>query len=800
MRAVWLSVRAGLRQDWRGLALLTLITTVMGAVVLTALAGARRTDTAVAQFLQYAGPTQGFVSADLATMDKIAALPGVAYAEVADRMLAGPVSVDGRPASPVEVSTLALLDRPSQVRGIIIAGRWAAQSRADEAVLDESAAQVLDAHVGSVLELRGYRHSQMQQVLNGSTVPPQVVLGDVRVTGIIRIPTDLTENSAADANVTYAGQGDLFTTAAFYQKYGASVAGFLGTSFQLKQGAAGVPAFEAQVKRLAAGNAQVELGPDDNAAAGAFAQRGTTLEALALLVFAVIVALALLVVVGQSLARQAYAAVGDFPALRSLGATPRQLTAVALAPGVLVAAAGMALAIPVAYLLSWFTPIGLARRAEISPGFAFDAAALLGGAAVLALLLAGRAALAAPRAARTGARAAAAARPRAGLAGRLAGRGLSPAAVSGIQLAFEPGRGRSAVPVRAAIAGMAAALAAVLAALVFGSSVSHVIGDPAVAGWDWDVTVGNPHSGDISAQAVPRLRADAFVSGFTVTAMGGVRLDGRDDVTLVGLQTVTGRVVPPVLAGRLPDAPGEIALGGRELRALGKSVGDTVLASGPHGPVPLRVTGEVVLSPEITNEQTELGSGAVMTMAGALAVSPLPMPRNVFLVSLRNPASPAAISTLRQQFPGTVLPAVPPPEVRDLSGVSGLPLILAFVLMLLACGIIAHTLLTSVRRRRRDLAILKTVGFVARQVRATVAWQATALACAGLIVGVPLGLLAGRWAWILFASQVAIVPAPVISPLTLLAIPAVLLLANAIAAIPAWSAARTQPAVILRSE
>jgi hypothetical protein len=800
VRPVWLCVRAGLRQDWRGLALLTLITAVLGAVVLAALAGARRTDTAVARFLQYAGPVQGYVSADPATVARIPALPGVAYAEVADRMLAGPVSVDGRPVSLLQVSTLALLDRPPQVRGIVIAGRWAAQSRADEAVLDESGAQALDAHVGSVLELRGYRRSQMQQVLNGSTVPPQVVLGDVRVTGIIRIPTDLTGNSAVDANVTYAGQGDLFTTDAFFQKYRASVGGFLDVAFQLKQGAAGLPAFDAQVRRLAGGNAQVELGADDNAAAGAFAQRGTTLEALALLVFAVIVALALLVVVGQSLARQAYAAAGDFPALRSLGATPRQLTAAAAAPGALVAVAGMALAVPVAYLLSWFTPIGLARRAEISPGFAFDAAAMLGGAAVLALLLAGRAALAAPRAARPAARGTATARPGSWLAGWLAGLGLSPAALSGIRLAFETGRGRAAVPVRAAIVGMAAALAAVLAALVFSSSVSYVVGDPAIAGWDWDVTVGNPHSGDVSAQAVPRLRADTFVSGFTVTAMGGTRLDGRDDVTIVGLQTVTGRVVPPVLAGRLPTAPGEIALGGRELRGLGKSVGDTVLASGPHGPVPLRVTGEVVLSPEITNEQTELGSGGVMTMAGALAVSQMPMPRNVFLVSLREPGNPAAISSLKQQFPGTVLPAVPPPEVRDLSGVSGLPLILAFVLMLLACGIIAHTLLTSVRRRRRDLAVLKTVGFVTRQVRATVAWQATALACAGLIVGVPLGLLAGRWAWVLFASQVAIVPAPVISPLTLLAIPVVLLVANAIAAIPARSAARTQPAVILRTE
>jgi predicted lysophospholipase L1 biosynthesis ABC-type transport system permease subunit len=85
-------------------------------------------------------------------------------------------------------------------------------------------------------------------------------------------------------------------------------------------------------------------------------------------------------------------------------------------------------------------------------------------------------------------------------------------------------------------------------------------------------------------------------------------------------------------------------------------------------------------------------------------------------------------------------------------------------------------------------------------VQSTVAWQATAIAGVSLIVGVPLGLLAGRWAWILLADQVAIVPAPVISPLLLLAIPAVLVLANAIAAIPARSAARTQPAVVLRTE
>jgi len=804
MRPVWWCVRAGLRQDWRGLALLTLITALMGAVVLTALAGARRTDTAVSRFLRYAGPFMGQVATgDPAVMDKIAALPGVAYTERAALMLTIPVSVDGRPAGAApgqsSVLTEAMIYRPPQSQAIILAGRYLDQARADEVMLNESAAQQLRAHVGSVLRMAGYRPDQTEQVMNGAALAPKVPAGSVRVTAIVRLPTDLTDDLDAPPDVIYTGQGDVIATTAFYQKYAASIGSFAGISFQLTEGEAGLTAFEAQVKRVAGDSAQLELG-DDNAAAGAFAQRGTSVEALALLAFGVIVALALLVVVGQSLARQVHAATADFPVLRALGAGPRQLAAAALAPGGLVAAAGMALAIPAAYGLSAFMPIGLARRAEIAPGFAFDAATLLGGAAVLALLLAGRAALAAPRAARAGARGAVPVRAGAGLTARLTGRGLPPTAVLGARLAFQPGRGRAAIPVRSAIVGMTAAVAAVLAALVFGLSLSHVVADPAVTGWNWDVTVGNPHSGDTRAQAVPRLRADPFVSGITVTAMGDALLDGRDDVTVVAMQAVKGQAVPPVLAGRLPRAANEIALGGRELRALGRRVGDSVSARGVRGPVTLRVTGEVVLSPEIANEQIQLGTGAVMTLGGAAAVNQAPLPRNVFLVTLREPASQADLAALRQQFPGTVLSAVPPPEVRDLSGVSGMPLTLALVLMVLASGIIAHTLLTSVRRRRRDLAILKTLGFVARQVQSTVAWQATAIAGASLIAGLPLGLLAGRWAWILLTDQVAIVPAPVISPLLLLAVPAVLLLANAIAAVPARAAARTQPAVVLRTE
>src|SRR3989442_5046889 len=96
-----------------------------------------------------------------------------------------------------------------------------------------------------------------------------------------------------------------------------------------------------------------------------------------------------------------------------------------------------------------------------------------------------------------------------------------------------------------------------------------------------------------------------------------------------------------------------------------------------------------------------------------------------------------------------------------------------------------HTLVSSIRRRRRDLAILKTLGFLRGQVSAAVAWQATTLVVLALLIGLPLGIAAGRWGWNVFANQLGVVPQPRGSFLPLLlAIPATLLLADLIALIP----------------
>ena len=142
-----------------------------------------------------------------------------------------------------------------------------------------------------------------------------------------------------------------------------------------------------------------------------------------------------------------------------------------------------------------------------------------------------------------------------------------------------------------------------------------------------------------------------------------------------------------------------------------------------------------------------------------------------------------------------------PSDIQNYTGVRDTPLILGAVLALLAIGTLTHVLLTGVSRRRRDLAVLKTLGLTRPQLIGVVFWQASVFAATSLLAGLPLGVLAGRWSWALFTSSVGTAGyADVPVQLLLLGIPATLLLANLIAAAPGWSAARIRPAHILRSE
>jgi hypothetical protein len=142
-----------------------------------------------------------------------------------------------------------------------------------------------------------------------------------------------------------------------------------------------------------------------------------------------------------------------------------------------------------------------------------------------------------------------------------------------------------------------------------------------------------------------------------------------------------------------------------------------------------------------------------------------------------------------------------PTDIVNFGRVRNTPLLLGGVLALLAAGTLAHVLVSAIRRRRRDLALLKTLGFERRQLTATVAWQATATVVVALLIGVPVGAAVGRWVWAAFADQLGILSEPrVPSIAVLLTVLGALVLANLIAALPARAAARTRPANVLRAE
>ena len=199
-----------------------------------------------------------------------------------------------------------------------------------------------------------------------------------------------------------------------------------------------------------------------------------------------------------------------------------------------------------------------------------------------------------------------------------------------------------------------------------------------------------------------------------------------------------------------------------------------------------------------------MGTGAVLDyqhIPGDTAAEP-----NEILVTLRPGADLAAAQARLQrivpiQNGGVISGVQRPAEITDYRSMGVAPLILAGALAAGAVASLWLTLAASVRRRRADLALLKTLGLTRRQLAATVAWQSTVAVAAGALVGVPLGIALGRYLWGLFAGQISVVPEPSVPVGTVtLVVLGALAAANLVAALPGRAAARTPAAALLRAE
>jgi hypothetical protein len=264
-----------------------------------------------------------------------------------------------------------------------------------------------------------------------------------------------------------------------------------------------------------------------------------------------------------------------------------------------------------------------------------------------------------------------------------------------------------------------------------------------------------------------------------------------------------------------------MVLGAATLAQLHKHIGQTVAVNtGEKRPVNLQIVGTATM-PAIGGSgggglHLEMGSGVLFPYQDIPpslrdVVGNKPTGPNAILVRLRTGVNRsealrglnriANSLSLPTNWGVTVVAVEHPGEIVNYRSMSRTPLYLGLALAVGAIVALALTLITSVRRRRRDLALLKTLGFTRRQLAAVVSWQSTIAVGIGTAIGVPVGIILGRALWNLFARDIHAVPEPTVPGLTvaLIALGA-LVLANLVAAVPAQQAARTKTAVLLRAE
>jgi hypothetical protein len=828
MAPFWLRLRADFRQRWRALVGLALLLGLAGGVVLTAASGARRTDTAYPRLLQWANAAQVNVAAPGATgfaADFYAALARLPQVASMSTEILYQVALPGDHAAGTQVYAMSspdhglgvAVDRVKVLHGAVFDPRMAGQ-----AMIDPLLANREHVRPGGIVRLLGVPNDPRTGAPDYAKAVPLAF----RVSAIVVFDDQIVPTGSAAgeprALLTSFPVRDAVQTmsygneAAVRLRPGASMAAFTAAAVALS-------------KRLPdiAGKPVIFSLSDQTAAT----ERAIRPQAVALAVFAILAGLIALVVIGQLLSRQMLLDSAEYPVLRALGMTRGSLVGLSMARMALVTVAGAVIAVATAVAASPLMPIGPARLAEPRPGVEVDALVGPVGAAIalLPLLLLSTAAWRAASQARgTLGVAEPAAHDRPSRLGALLGRAGTVAGGVGVRMAFEPGRGRTAVPVRSALAGTVVAVAAVAAAIVFGASLIGLVGTPHRYGQNWDADL------DLSFGGLPAPIATKFVSSlpamrsYVAGNYGQLTIDGQI-VPAVGLDQRRGAQFLTLLAGRAPADGNEIALGAQTLRAVHRRLGQTVRVAVDQVtgyPVSgaqrvMRVVGVAVL-PDFsrgTFSPTGLGTGAVVP-ANVLSVRSSPGSStlcvtdttcyNFFLLRYRPGTNPdqaakamtAALSRVGCP-PGSCVVTVDqrPGDIRNYATVRNTPLVLGGVLALLAVGTLAHVLLTGVRRRRRDLAVLKTLGFIRSQVLGVVAWEASAFAAVALLVGLPFGVIAGRQAWALFATASGVsAQAAVPLPLVLLVIPVTLAIANLIAAAPGWEAARVRPATVLRSE
>ncbi len=841
-RVVWYRLRTTFARDWGSYLGLVVSIGLIGGIAMGSITAARRTQSAYPAFLAATnasdltmstyGVTNGSSASNYSpkVTKEIARLPDVKRVESWVGAQIVPLEPNGAPNLTSPVNPVGSVDGLyfDEDRATPVVGRMANPRRPDEFVSTALAAHSLGLHVGQLVPMGVYSSNQFSSPDFGTPrVAPELKL-DMRLVGIV-----VFNNGVIEDDTDRLPTNLLFTPAltSTLLAHGAEQGTWYG--MQLTHGSRDIPAVEEALIRL------LPSGSDANFNVSSLTEtkveRAVKPESIALGVFGVIAALAALAIAALAISRQLRSADEDIQVLRALGATPNTTVADRLVGVLAATVAGSTLAVGVAVLLSPLSPLGPIRDVYHPPGIAFDwtvlgfgLVVLIGGLGVFAVAVAYRSA---PQ--RLAVRSRSDPPSDSKLVQMASASGLSAPGVVGLSFALNPGRGRTAVPARSVIVGATIAVVIVTATLTFSSGLHTLVSRPALYGWNWNYMLSSENV--VPPPALAALNHDSNVSAWSGYHPLSVQINGQTVPVLLGANHAA--VAPPILSGHAVEDNDQVVLGAITLSQLHKHIGDSVVfsfgtpATAPLylPPAKLVIVGTATL-PAIGGsgnfaEHPSMGTGAVLSEYVSPAIEHatqqsdpnLNGPGLVFVRLRSGVGSPAGsadmhrVARLADQVfasdPNTtgdnvgVFGIQHPAEIVNYQSTGATPVILAGGLAFGAIVALALTLVASVRRRRRDLALLKTLGFTTRQLAITIGWQASVIAVIAVIVGVPLGIVAGRQLWILFARNINAVPQPTVPTTSLLLVTAgAFILANLVAAVPARLAARTPAAFVLRTE
>ncbi len=795
MGAVLLVFRSELRRRWRSWLVLVVLIAAVGGLALGAAAAGRRTASAFPRFVAAHG-YDVYIFNDR-PVPGLARLPGVA--SVTSVVIPGYGQPTCACTQAVNTSNFYINELTPTALGRVVklvAGRMPDPSSPTEVLASFTLEQDYGLHIGSVLHVPFYARSQRAALNGNRPVAPRGPSLTLHIVGTAAAELEFPSGQAPEE--------DLFTTAAFARAVNHRTVEASVYFVRLRHGTADLPRFAAALNPL-----HVTYVSNQDASAQAVAA-SIHPQAVGWWILAALAALAGLAVVGQALGRQSVVESEEYPKLVALGLPRRQLIVLGTARNVAIGLAGAAGAVLVAFALSPLAPVGEARLAEPSPGLAFDPLILLLGALVVLVVVGALGLWPSIRASRVRVGGI----PyhqfrRSSVVAHLSAAGAPPSAVIGIRHALERGRGAASVPVGTALFGTVVAVAALCATAVFGASLSHLTATPALYGQDYQIVFSGLQNNP--TRQLAQVERDRAVTGIMVGTRDEISINGVSVSSAIG-KAIRGPLLISTIEGHAPSGDGEISLGGTTLRQVGAHIGSIVHATfqvptGGTRVAAFRVVGTASFPSDFG--LGGLGSGAAFTMAGYLHALCPPGPAQTaclrayhaneqFVVTVNTAPGEvgrADVAHYLRADPGTAHRPSTPTSLVNFGEAVNFPLILGLVLALFGAATLLHLLVVSVARRRREIGLMKALGFVRVQVGATVCWQASTVALVGIVVGVPLGVAVGQVVWRAFATNLGVVPISTVPIGVMVALGVgVLAVANLLALAPALVAARSKTA------